>query len=91
MGSDMGKRVVSITTKRMLRTYSSNAGSKDVRGKGKAVENYTANIRIRDLDRDVDLNIEWNAIMQGKMKWEIVKEALEEYAARHPVEIRDAG
>ena len=47
------------------------------------VETYTANVRIRELPRWVDNELNRQATMQQKDKWEIVRDALVFYGQRH--------
>lgn len=48
---------------------------------------YDINVLIRDLPEDADNIINTIALLRGKRKWEITREALIEYADRHKVEI----
>lgn len=48
-----------------------------------AVNVYNANVRVRDLSRDVDNELNRIAARDQKEKWLIVREALEEYVKNH--------
>lgn len=50
-------------------------------------EVYTANVRIKDLPKLTDRIITTLAILRDVDKWEIVREALNEYAEKHKSEI----
>ena len=50
-------------------------------------ETYEANIRVRDLPRATDTILNMLASMHSKLKWEIVRDALVEYAENHKHEI----
>lgn len=50
-------------------------------------ETYDANVRVRDLPRDVDQTLNKIATMRGVYRWEIVREALSEFAERHKHEV----
>ena len=50
-------------------------------------ETYNANIRIRDLPRAADRLVDLLASYHGKLKWEIVRDAIVEYTERHKDEI----
>ena len=53
-------------------------------------EAYEANVRIRDLPRSTDKILSLLAEAKNKPKWEIIKEALVEYADNHKGEIMEA-
>jgi len=46
-------------------------------------DTYTANIRVRDLPKDVDDALNAIASRQGRPKWEVVRQALIEYVERN--------
>lgn len=49
-------------------------------------ETYDANVRVRALPRIVDHKLNAIAAATGQLKWEIVRNALCEYAERHYIE-----
>jgi hypothetical protein len=48
---------------------------------------YDANVRIQDLPRSADRIIGALALLTGRNKWEVVRDALIEYADRHRHEL----
>ena len=48
---------------------------------------YDANVRIQDLPRSADRIIGALALLTGRNKWEVVRDALIEYAERHRHEL----
>lgn len=61
----------------------------DAIAKDKRVTNdtYNANVRVRDLPRSVDRALDLHATMKRKLKWEIIRDALEEYVKNHEHEL----
>ena len=53
-------------------------------------ETYEANVKVRNLPRSVDGILGMLASHHGKLKWEIVRDALMEYAERHKHEITES-
>jgi hypothetical protein len=53
-------------------------------------DTYDANVRVRDLPRQTDYIITLLAVSQNKPKWEVVRDALVEYAENHKGEIMAA-
>lgn len=52
-----------------------------------APDRYTANIEIKDLPRETNRILDTIVKLRGKYKWEVVREALIEYAERHKKDI----
>ena len=50
-------------------------------------DTYDANIRVRELARSVDDNLNALASRQQRPKWEVVRAALEEYVENHKGEL----
>ncbi len=48
---------------------------------------YEANVRIHDLPRKADAIINALAALQNRNKWELVRDAIVEYAANHKQEL----
>lgn len=53
------------------------------------METYNANVRIQKLPRPVDEILNRVAAQRNVNKWEIIREALVEYAERHEFEVKD--
>lgn len=52
-------------------------------------DTYDANVRIKDLPRRTDNIINALAAVQGRMKWELIKDAIIEYAEKHKIELSE--
>lgn len=50
-------------------------------------DTYEANVRIQDLPRSVDRIIGALALLTGRNKWEVVRDAMIEYANNHKAEL----
>jgi hypothetical protein len=50
-------------------------------------DTYEANIKIKDLPRRVDSLLNAIAAIQNRMKWEVVRDAMIEYAQNHRHEL----
>ena len=57
--------------------------------RGKMEPTYTANIRVQDLPAKTDRILNALCGVTGKLKWEIVRDALNEYAENHKAELAD--
>ena len=52
-------------------------------------ETYDANVRVRNFPRSADTVLNMLAARRGQLKWEIVRDALIEYAELHECEITE--
>ena len=50
---------------------------------------YEANIRVRDMPRATDRILNALASMRGQSKWELVRDALKEFAENHKSELAE--
>ena len=51
------------------------------------MDNYNANVKVRGLPRKTDQVLEALASLRGLYKWQIIKEALVEYANNHEKDV----
>ncbi len=56
---------------------------------GKKVDTYEANVRVLDLPRRTDNILNALAKIHNRFKWELVRDALNEYAEAHKHELAD--
>lgn len=52
-------------------------------------DTYEANVRVKDLPRKADNILNALAAVKGRMKWELVRDAIVEYAENHKHELAE--